>query len=205
MEQIILNNDQKDALQEVANIGAAHAATALSMMVGINIDMGIPEVEIVPVENSIDRVKDQENVAGVFLRIEEGIPLNILMLLSKDSAFSLSNILMGEESNKPKDILSEMDESAIKEVGNVMMTSFFDSITEFLGVSLIPGPPSFTYNNPAAVMEYVLSKIGDVTKEAVVFNCDVMKEGSEDFSIDLFLLPSPSSVKLILEKLGMVT
>jgi len=203
MEQIVLNNDQKDALQEVANIGAAHAATALSQMVGKSIDMGVPEVDVIPLENTIDCVKDQEIVAGVFLKIEDGIPLNILMLLSENSAFSLSNILMGEESNKTKDDLSEMDESAIKEVANVIMCAYFDSITELLGVSLIPGPPFFAYDMPAAVLDYVLIQVGEVTNEAIVMNCDVMNEGKEDFRIDLFILPKPSSVTLILEKLGM--
>ena len=203
MEKIVLDKDQKDALQEVANIGAAHAATALSQMVNLEINMGIPTVEIVPLENTINRVKDQEVVAGVFLKIEEGIPLNILMLVSQESAIILSDMLMGNESTETKDTLDDMDKSAIKEVGNIIMCAFFDSITELLNVSLIPGPPYIAYDMPAAVLDYVLIQVGEVANEVVVFNCDVMKEGGSDFKLDLFLLPPPSSVQTILEKLGM--
>ena len=69
MEQIVLNSDQKDALQEVANIGASHAATVLSQMINKEIKIGIPSIDILPLEQTVDCVKDQEVVAGVFLKI----------------------------------------------------------------------------------------------------------------------------------------
>ena len=203
MEQITLNNDQKDALQEVANIGAAHAATALSKMVGREIKMGIPNVEVIPIEKTVDSVIDQEVVAAVFLKIEDGIPLNILLLSSKESSIALSNMLLGKDINESREILDEMDQSAIKEVGNVIMCAFFDSLTELLGVSLIPGPPHLAYDMPAAVLDYVLIQLGEVANEAVVFSCDVKEEKGSNFRLDLFLLPSPSSVQIMLEKIGM--
>lgn len=204
MAEILLSHDQKDALQEVANIGAAHAATALSQMVNKQIDMGIARVDIVPLEQTIDCVKDQEIVVGVFLKIEKGIPLNIMLLISQESAFALADLLIGcGESDKIKNDMSEMDKSAIQEVANIIMCSFFDSLSELLKVSLIPGPPFLAYDMPAAVMDYVLIQLGKVSNEAVVFNCYIKEEKNESFKIDLFLLPEPSSVKIILEKLGM--
>jgi len=50
METITLNEMQRDALQEVANIGASHAATALSQMVNKPIQVGIPRIDVVPIE-----------------------------------------------------------------------------------------------------------------------------------------------------------
>jgi chemotaxis protein CheC len=74
MLEIALDHDQKDALQEVANIGAAHAATALSQMINKEIEMGIAKVDVVSLGRTIDCVKDQEIVVGVFLKVEKGIP-----------------------------------------------------------------------------------------------------------------------------------
>jgi chemotaxis protein CheC len=204
MLEIALDHDQKDALQEVANIGAAHAATALSQMINKEIEMGIAKVDVVSLGRTIDCVKDQEIVVGVFLKVEKGIPLNIMLLLSQESAFSLADMLMGRESGKIKNDISEMDKSAIQELANVIMCSFFDSLTELLQVSLIPGPPVLAYDMPAAIMDYVLIQLGELSNEAVVFSCYIKEEKHESFKIDLFLLPEPSSVKIILEKLGMV-
>ncbi|MFN2326628.1 MAG: chemotaxis protein CheC, partial [Gemmatimonadales bacterium] len=41
-----LNDLERDALREVANIGAGHAATALSQMTQRTIMIDVPEVEI---------------------------------------------------------------------------------------------------------------------------------------------------------------
>ena len=50
---IVLTDVQRDALQEVANIGASHAATALSQMVNRDIRIGIPSVEVISLDNPL--------------------------------------------------------------------------------------------------------------------------------------------------------
>jgi len=202
MTELIINDNQRDALQEVANIGASHAATALSRMVNKNISIGIPHVEIVPLENIIYSVKDQEVVVGIYLRISHDVPIYVLLLISKDSAFSLAHMLLGDQTESV-DSLTDMDKSALSEVGNVMMCAFFDSITELIGISMIPGPPALAYDMPAAIMDYLIIQLGAIADQVVTFNCDVKEEGKESFGINLFLMPEPKSISLILEKLGM--
>lgn len=203
MQEIILSALQKDALQEVANIGVAHAATALSKMVNKEIDMGIPHVDLIPLEKTIDCVKNEEVVVAVFLKISNELPSYSLLLISKESAFALSDALMGNTPDPSKQTLSEMDESALKEVGNVMMCAFFDSLAELLQITLIPGPPAFAYDMPAAVLDYVLIQIGQVADQVLVFNTDVKTAKDKDFNINIFLVPEPQSIQIILNKLGM--
>ena len=203
MQEIILSDLQKDALQEVANIGVAHAATALSKMVNKEIDMGIPHVDLIPLEKTIDCVKNEEVVVAVFLKISNELPCYSLLLISKESAFALSDALMGNTPDPSKQTLSEMDESALKEVGNVMMCAFFDSLAELLQITLIPGPPAFAYDMPAAVLDYVLIQIGQVADQVLVFNTDVKTSKDQDFNINIFLVPEPQSIQIILNKLGM--
>ena len=203
MQEITLSDLQKDALQEVANIGVAHAATALSKMVNKEIDMGIPHVDLIPLEQTIDCVKNEEVVVAVFLKISNELPCYSLLLISKESAFALSDALMGNIPDPSKQLLSEMDESALKEVGNVMMCAFFDSLAELLQITLIPGPPAFAYDMPAAVLDYVLIQIGQVADQVLVFNTDVKTSKDQDFNINIFLVPEPQSIQIILNKLGM--
>ena len=203
MQEITLSDLQKDALQEVANIGVAHAATALSKMVNKEIDMGIPHVDLIPLEKTIDCVKNEEVVVAVFLKISNELPCYSLLLISKESAFALSDALMGNTPDPSKQTLSEMDESALKEVGNVMMCAFFDSLAELLQITLIPGPPAFAYDMPAAVLDYVLIQIGQVADQVLVFNTDVKTSKDQDFNINIFLVPEPQSIQIILNKLGM--
>lgn len=200
-ETLLLNEEQRDALQELANIGAGHASTVLSQMVNREIRMGVPRVDVVSLEKTIDYVKDEKVVVGVYMKISQELPSYILLLIPRESAFALVDLLVGDETYE-REILSEMDKSALQEVSNVMICAFFDSLSELLGISLIPGPPVLAYDIPVAVMDYVLIQIGEVADKIVVFNVELKEEKKNNFKINMFLLPLPHSVNKLLTKLG---
>jgi chemotaxis protein CheC len=202
MEEIILNPIQRDALQEVANIGAGHASTVLSQMINRSIQMGVPRVEIIPLEKVSDYVKEENIVVGVYLKISDQIPSYVLLLIPRQSAFSLTNMLLGLKPENAKEILSELDKSALSEVSNIMICAFFDSLSELLGMTIIPGPPHLAYDIPEAVIDYVLIQIGAVSNQVVVFNVELKEEKQTNLKIHMFLLPEPQSVNILLEKLG---
>ncbi|RLF57712.1 MAG: hypothetical protein DRN27_07210 [Thermoplasmata archaeon] len=200
--KIVLNELQKDALQELANIGASHAATALSQMVNKNITIGIPKVEVVPLDQSINFINDKKEVAGVLLQISNEVPMYILLIVSKESSLYLTSLLMGMEPDSSKESLDEMDQEALKEVGNIMMTSFFNGVTELIGISMIPGPPQIAYDIPKVILETVITQLTDITSDVVLFDSDVGDTENKGFKIDMILLPEPKSIDIILNKLG---
>ena len=204
METISLSDIQRDALQEVANIGVSHAATALSQMVNKQIKIGIPRIDLIPLEKTIECVQSEETIIGIFLKISNEIPSYSLLLLSQKSAFALTDMLLSQPSDPKKQTLTEMDQSALKEVGNIMMCAFFDSIAELIGTTIVPGPPALAYDIPAAVLDYVLIQIGSVADQVLVFDTKVNTDKEETFDIQLFLIPEPKSITTILEKLGMI-
>jgi chemotaxis protein CheC len=203
METTTLNEMQRDALQEVANIGASHAATALSKMVNRPIQVGIPRIDIVPIEKSIETVPQNDPVVGVFLQMSQETPLYVMVLLSKKSAFYLANLLLNQPEDEIRDDFSEMEQSALMEVSNVMMSSFFDSITSLINVSMIPGPPMIAYDMPAAILDYALIRVGSVADTVLLFETAVNEEGTNTFDVNMFLIPEPQTIELILNKLGM--
>ncbi len=203
METISLNEMQRDALQEVANIGASHAATALSKMVNRAIQVGIPRVDMVPLEESISTVPQTDPVVGVFLQMSEETPLYVMVLLSKNSAFYLANLLLSQPETEVRDDFTEMEESALMEVSNVMMSSFFNSITSLINVSMIPGPPVIAFDMPAAILDYALIKVGRVANSVLLFETAVSEEGKNTFDVNMFLIPEPETIQLMLNKLGM--
>jgi len=203
MDGIQLNDDQRDAMQEVINIGASHAATSLAQMVNKDIKIGIPNIKIIPLEETVECVQYEEIIAGVFLKTKGDLPTYVLMLTGFDSALNLSNILLGSEPDPYKGDLDEMERSAIKEVGNIIMSSFFDSITELVGVSMIPGPPSLAYDMPSAVLEYIMLQLGAIATDVIVFDVQIHEENEKMFTINLFLMPEPETITKILTNLGM--
>lgn len=202
MQEIKISSEQKDALQEMANIGAGHASTALSQMVQKNIQMGIPRIELINLEDVSNHIEKGQIVVGIYLRISNEIPSYVMLLIPRDSAFSIADMLLQRQSDPNVEVLSEMDKSALNEVGNVMICAFFDSLSELFQMSVVPGPPKLAYDIPDALIDYILIQIGQVANQVLFFNVDLKEEDKESFRIDMFLLPEPQSVDILLNKLG---
>jgi chemotaxis protein CheC len=65
-----LNNIQLDALKEVGNIGAGHAATALSQILSEKIEMTVPNVSIMHLNQVCEVMGGPEQVAtGIYMRV----------------------------------------------------------------------------------------------------------------------------------------
>jgi len=202
MQEMKINEEQRDALQEMANIGAGNASTALSQMVNKKIQMGIPKAELINLEDVTNHIEKGQVVVGIYLRISDEIPSYVMLLIPRDSAFSIADMLLQRESDSSVEVLSEMDKSALNEVGNVMICAFFDSLSELFQMSIVPGPPKLAYDIPDAIIDYILIQIGQVANQVLFFNVDLKDEDKEGFKIDMFLLPEPQSIDTILEKLG---
>lgn len=54
---------QLDALKEVFNIGSANAATSLSLLLNRKIDMGVPNIKIIRLEEILDDDLNNEVIA----------------------------------------------------------------------------------------------------------------------------------------------
>ena len=203
MEKITLDSSQKDGLQELANIGAGHASTALSKMINREVKMGIPYVKVIPLSDAGKYIQNEQVVVGIFLKISDEIPSYAMMLIHRESAFYLADLLLGTNEQSENMVLSEMGTSALSEVANVMICSFFDSISSLLDISVIPGPPHLACDMPEAVLDYVLIQIGEVSNDVFLFDVDLQEENNHNFNIHMFLLPEPDSVNILLEKMGL--
>ncbi|MEM0492969.1 MAG: chemotaxis protein CheC [Candidatus Thermoplasmatota archaeon] len=204
MEEINISEMQRDALQEVANIGASHAATALSKLVQRDIKIMIPRVEVTSFEKITEAYRNEETIIAILLKISNEIPSYALLLLTRRSAFNLADILLQQKSEQNKIELTDIERSALEEVGNITMCAFFDSLAELLHIPIVPGPPALAYDIPSAVMDYIFIKIGEIADKIFVFDTVVQDEKDESFAISLLLVPEPKSINTILEKLGML-
>ena len=156
-EDIIdLSPVQLDVLREIGNVGAGNSATALSQLINRRIDMNVPKVSVVPLDEVPDLVGGPETiVVGVFLRVYGKAPSNILFLMPKDSAFYLVDALMGKESGETTH-LDMMAESALMEIGNILAGAYLNALYSFTNLSLIPSIPALAMDMAGAILNVVL-------------------------------------------------
>ena len=111
---------QLDLLKELANIGVGNAATSLSQMLnGERINMEVPEVAVVPLQEVPESVSTSEEApvgAVYFTTRESELDLVFLFVLPMDSIMLLvKRLIPGSESG----VLGEMERSLILELGNI--------------------------------------------------------------------------------------
>ena len=115
-----LDEKQLDILKEVCNIGVGHAATALSQLIGSNITLNVPYASIIPIKDVSKIVGGPDNlVAGLYLKILGDARGNIFMIFPRESVMSLIYLLNGKKVENVS-TMTEMDSSALKEVGNIL-------------------------------------------------------------------------------------
>ncbi len=194
-----LSEVQADAIQELGNIGAAHAATTLSIMLGSTIEMSVPSIKIVDL-SQLGEYMGEESAAMVAFELQGEIPHGgyILFYITRESAVRLTNTMLGlTETNRP---LDEMDQSALIEVGNIMVSAFLDATAELLGLVMLPSPPSLTIDMAHAAMQSLIAQLHEETNEVLLFSTELVCE-EHRIDSDIIMMPETSTLVRIIELL----
>jgi chemotaxis protein CheC len=140
---------QLDALREVANMGAGHAATALSQITGQTIMISVPRINVAPLEEIPNQIgPGEEPVAAVLMRVMGDLTGLTLLVFPKPTALSVAGLMV----RKPTTELGPFEESALKEAGNILSAAYLNALSEFLGMILLPSPPSLAVDLSDAVL-----------------------------------------------------
>lgn len=190
---------QLDALREVANIGAGHAATALSQMVGERIMISVPTINVAKLEDVPPQVAaPDEPVAAVLMHMLGDLTGRTLLVFPRRTAIRLAELLL-RRPNQQGDF-TEMEQSAIKEAGNILSSAYMNALSDFMGMMLIPSPPSLAIDMSDAVLTTTYLQFGgDKDYVFCVESEFVMSETEERLRGFFLLLPDPASLRAILK------
>ncbi|HOS82163.1 MAG TPA: chemotaxis protein CheC [Methanolinea sp.] len=185
----MLNSQQSDALRELGNIGAAHAATTLSTMLMTNIEMEVPEINVVDIGKIHEHVSD-EQAALVIFQIQGEVSGGgyVLLHIPKNSVVRLTNAMLGMTELDRE--LTEMDQSALLEIGNIMVSAFLDATATLLSIVMLPSPPSLVIDMPHAAFESILAAQDYAQIDQVVIFRTELHSDQYKISSNLFLLPN---------------
>ncbi|PKM77683.1 MAG: CheY-P-specific phosphatase CheC [Firmicutes bacterium HGW-Firmicutes-15] len=194
---------QLDALMEIANIGAGNAATALAKLINARIDMSVPRIDI----KSFAQVPDLMGgadvpVVGLYLKVSGDAPASILFILAIERAAALVDLLMGRENGTTNhEGFSDMDVSALMEVGNILSATYLGALTIFTDLKFYPSVPAIGMDMAGALLNAILAQLGEVADQVLVLKTELKRDGQGVVG-DFFLLPDPGSLEIILGALG---
>jgi chemotaxis protein CheC len=190
---------QLDALREVANIGAGHAATALSQMTNRTIMIAVPEVNIRPLEEVTDLVGPPETViAAVMMHMMGDLTGRTLVLFPEGSARTLCDILLRLEPGTTGKF-GAMEQSGLKEAGNILASAYLNALSDFMGMMLVPSVPSLVVDLSAAVLTTAYLNFGYDRDFVFCVDTSFRVEGTEPLRGHFLLLPDMPSLRAIFD------
>ncbi|MFK2825018.1 chemotaxis protein CheC [Bacillus sp. B190/17] len=196
-----------DILKEFGNIGAGHAATALSTLLDKKIDMRVPSARIVSFNDMMEMAGgSEESVVGVSLRIEGEVTGSMFFILSLQQAERFIGGMIGNDDFSFKgEEEQSMGLSAMQELGNILSGSYLSALGDFTRMQIYPSVPELAIDMFGAIISYGLvesSQYGDyaIVIETILKELDA--EQTDEMKGHFFLLPDPLSFGPIFEALG---
>ncbi|MFE0506496.1 chemotaxis protein CheC [Peribacillus butanolivorans] len=204
-----INPLQLDILKEIGNIGAGHAATALSAILNRKIDMNVPNVRVVSFDEMMEMAGGAEQVvASIFLRIVGDASGSMFFILSLPVAEYFIQQMTGDETfSIDSTPYTDLALSCLQELGNILSGSYLTSLSDFTQLNLYPSVPSLSIDMVGATISYGLLELSQASDTAIVIDTVLEKDQLFAESIDghFFLLPDPESFDTIFSSLGVAT
>jgi chemotaxis protein CheC len=191
---------QLDALKEVANIGAGHAATALSQLTGRKIMISVPQINISRLEDVPESLGDpQDVVAAVLMHVLGDLTGRTLLLFPEDNARLLCDLLLRREPGATH-AFGELEQSSLKEAGNILGGAYLNALSDFMGMMLLPSVPSLVVDLSAAVLTTAYLNFGQDRDYVFCVETDFhFSEADRVLQGHFLLLPDLASLKAIFD------
>ena len=196
-----MNDQEIDVLREIANIGAGHAATALAEMLSHRIDMDVPLLRVLQIEELFTFFGDPEKeVAGIVFELEGEVRGNVLYIIEKQLVHMLLNALLNKNLDSFEEI-DEMDCSVMTEIGNIVVGSYITAMSETTGLDIRITPPNLSVDMIGAILNYPLQFFGTLGDQ-VLFIEDAFTNGDKRIICHLLIMPEPDTLQTMMHKLG---
>lgn len=130
---ISLSADQTDALVEIFNISIGRAAAALSSMVNEEITLAVPSVEFMPIRDAGRKLYGgaAKPICGVTQVFEGPFKTEAILMFPQDRSLEIVRMMLGESYSV--DELSELEQEAMGEIGNILLNACIGSIANITG------------------------------------------------------------------------
>ena len=93
-----------------------------------------------------------------------------------------------------------MEQSAIKEAGNILSSAYMNALSDFMGMMLIPSPPSLAVDMSSAVLTTAYLQFGSDKDYVFCVESEFFMDNLDEHLRGFFLLlPDTASLQAILK------
>jgi chemotaxis protein CheC len=134
---------EHDALIEIFNIGVGAAASTLSEMVGEEVSLNLPSLELL---RGGDSGRRRDLAASRICAIEQRFQSifgqgRVMLTFPELKSLQLISVLVGEQANLER--VTDLEREALTEVGNIILNSCMATLSDMVGQEIETSIPSF--------------------------------------------------------------
>lgn len=197
-----MNSTELDIMKEIGSIGSGNAATALSSILSAKVCMDIPQVSILGFNEAVLRLGNPEEVvAAILVEMSHDIHGIMLFILRTDFAEEILKQMIGKEEEDLSNI-SEMGQSALMEIGNIMVSSYVNALSQLANVDIQLSVPQMAVNMLGGILSLPMAVFGVESDEIMIIE-GKFTMNEREVSGDILLLPDVKSLNVLMKKMGM--
>lgn len=177
-------------MRVVAARGFSNSAQGLSKMIGQELTVYSPDVDLVPLAEIPDILGGPENDAvGVYLRVDGELTGQIMMVISYNQALEFCDMVLDVPSGTTTEF-GRMERSALSEIGNLTGTFFLNAIYEITGLTSYPSPPAVMVDMVGSILDVVIATMGTISDQIMMFKA-AFQIGERKIQADFWIIPDP--------------
>lgn len=196
-----MNALELDVIKEIGSIGTGNAATALSQVIKKTTKMSLPAVYVLGYNEAIEMVgTPEEIVAAVLVKMSGEINGIMLFILKIDFINAVLDSVLSKDIDNYMD-LTELEKSALEEIGNIIISSYVNAMSGLTGVSIKLSIPSIAINMLGGILSVPMVEFGYETDKLMMINGKFIVD-DKVLDSNLLMMPDIQSLNYLMQKLG---
>lgn len=201
-----LNSVHFDVLREIGNIGQGNAASALAQMLGLSIDISVPTVRLLEMDEAVQYLGGPENVVlGMLVGLSGEIQGMMLYVLQRGFATNMINTVFGKDV-KELTAFDEMDLSFVQEIGNILAGSYVNAISSLTGLTIDISVPNICIDMAGAILAVPAVEFAHIGSKVLFIDDNFIFGGDgsnpEEVKSNMILVPELKSLDTLFQHLG---
>ncbi len=172
-----LNDEHLKIIKNVLETAGKKSADNISTMINSNVKSKIEKIQADAFEHCENEIDKERMALIVYSELGDGEDGLALFILYEDSARRIANILMGRDKDKKFGKFGEVEKSAVKEVGNIIMGNFLGEVSNYFKTSIMHTPPELIHDMVGVYFEDVVGYT-TLLEEAVIADVKFVAEGA---------------------------
>ena len=193
-----------NALQEICNTSVMKAVAAMSKTLNTTLKFDIKDIKIEPIQKIDLPDHFNESIVGLYVSIDSSIKGGSVLMSTTKSALATCDLMLSRDEGCTHQI-TEVEESALKELVNIVLGNFLTSFAHSLfTTSLMHSPAIYEQDTSTAITRHIRSTLSNTIGENRVVNIAFTYEHS-NIKGDINIVLGENRINYLLKKMIALT